>query len=61
VLGVTMLGFAATLGALELGATVVATLTHHRPATLDPLYACARAITALAVALALTFRTSRTR
>jgi tRNA A-37 threonylcarbamoyl transferase component Bud32 len=59
VLSVTMLGFVGTLGALELGAIVVSTLGEHRPASLDPLYACARAITALAVALALTFRASR--
>ncbi|HEX5661584.1 MAG TPA: serine/threonine-protein kinase [Polyangiales bacterium] len=61
VLGVTMLGFAGTLGALELGAIVWTTLREHRPAGVDPLYACARAISALAVALALTFRASRTK
>ncbi|MET0284060.1 MAG: serine/threonine-protein kinase [Polyangiales bacterium] len=61
ILGVTMLGFAGTLGALELGAIVTSTLSAHRPAATDPLYACARAITALAVALALTFRASRTK
>jgi eukaryotic-like serine/threonine-protein kinase len=59
VLGVTMLGFAGTLGALELGAVVWTTLGEHRPTTIDPLYACARATMALAVALALMFGASR--
>ncbi len=60
-LGVTMLGFAATFGALELGAIVASTFAHARPATIDPLYACARTLTAVAAALALLFRASRSK
>jgi eukaryotic-like serine/threonine-protein kinase len=58
-LALTMLGFAGTLGALELAATVLQTLTHARPAPVDPLYACARALTALAAALLVNLRATR--
>jgi hypothetical protein len=47
----SLVAFVATLGALELGALVGATFLEARPGQLDPLYASARLLCALVVAL----------
>ncbi|MEY4515545.1 MAG: hypothetical protein RLZZ450_7667, partial [Pseudomonadota bacterium] len=49
---VTLLAFVATLGALELTATVLGTALHHRPADVDALYACSRMAVAIAIGVA---------